>query len=297
MKVSDAFADIVRRRAYRGLGFDKSLMRVVGKYELGAYSKQKLVDTAIDEFGYENKAIADAAIHSILKQSEFDHGERLNDIHLNSVDPGSILILEFSDGTCITLIYDKATDFIVLTDTSGVLVREDVLQVLGLKMICGHELKGIVRRYGAAYPDSDHCYVSECISGIKLMQSESFIEAENNEDYQVVEGRNTILSHEPDSDGVFRISSFCEEDEYPLFELELDTMQYRIAPGFNARNFDMERLSEAIAASCEVVDGNNPLLLHTVTPGRLKLCLYDSVYLLEAETKIKVSMSPRHEDC
>lgn len=297
MKVSEAFADIVRQRAYRGLNFDKSSMSVVEKYELGASAKQKLIDLALNDFGYANRAVADRAIHEILRQTDIDYGERRNEVSVDSIDSATTLSLDFSDATCLTMIYDNATDFIVLSDSGGVLRRGDVLQLLGMRLRSGGKLRGMVLRHGAAYPDSDHCYLSEAISGIKVMHAGNFSDNTPADGPAItLEGTYSVLCREPDSDGIFRISTVCGEGETPLFELRLDLMQYSVASGFKARDFDPEALSEAIAVSCDIMDGNNPLLLHTVAPGTLRLRCGGSEYILEIETKVKVSMSPRHEN-
>lgn len=295
MQVSNAFADIVRRTAFKGYRFDVQSRRIEPDLELNSFQTNKLIELAISSYGYKNHIDVERDIVQILTSVGEFNVTHVQDIELFNLESGTLVGFGFRDGTQLRLIYDVEGRFIVLSDTSGVLRRGDNLNWLSCNLSIGDRIIASVVRNGAVYPDPDTCYYSDYISDVGVVYVSPYVplyDATVLKSESVIPGSAYVFSKGPNINGIFDSSGLTAEASEAMFSLDLARMEYSLNPKFISRIHESESLMDLLARSCEIVSGNNPRLLQTIEPGHLSLTNIRRNRCLKISKKLKVSMSP-----
>lgn len=293
MPVSKAFKELVLNVASKGYHYDALLRIVRPRIHLDSYLKDRLRRTAIEQFGFKTDIEADAAIREILRQVESVFSGNYAMLDMANLEKGTLISFALADGTILSLLYNGGNDFIVISDSSGVLRPDDRMSWLCIHISQGEKLRGTVYRNGMPYPDSDKCFVSENISEIYVTLP-GFEDETAGSDLEggetVVKGSRIVYSRCPTKEGYFLSSSLCDLDENPLFEINLGSMEYVVAGSFSPGKAVRSEVEQAIGYGCEITVGDNPLRVKTAAPGFLKAITSSTGLLLQIQTKLQVRL-------
>ncbi len=295
MLVSNSFAEIIRRTAFRGYRYDGQSQRIICTYELNDYQTKKLIDMALRTYGYSDYREADRVIAAVVASADDSETVSVNDLSLLNLEAGALVTVYFKDGSRIALLYDSDSNFFVLCDSAGTLSRADSMKLLMLNFRRGDRIVAVIRRNGVPYPDDSTCYTSDEVSEIRVIYVSPYapmsVSAPSGLD-NVTEGRDIVYSNGARVNGIFDSSVLTDQSSDTLYRLDLSKMEYTINPSFHIQSDDDKKVKTMLASAAEIVNGNNLRLLRTLYPGHLELSQIRRSVCLKISEKLKVSLSP-----
>ncbi len=295
MRVSNSFAEIVRRTAFQGYRYDGQSRRIDCVYELDSNQTKKLTDLALFTYGYGDYREAYRAIAAVVASADDSDAVSVNELSLLNLEAGTLVTVCFRDGSQIALLYDADANFFVLSDTAGTLRRADSMKLLMLNFRRGDRIVAVIRRNGVPYPDAHTCYTSDEVSEIRVIYVSPYAPMSVSASLaldNVTEGSDVVYSNGARINGIFDSSVLTDQPSDALYRLDLSKMEYTINPLFQPQSADNEKVMVMLASAAEIVSGTNLRLLRTLSPGRLELSRIRRSVCLRISEKLKVSLSP-----